>query len=253
MGPENVMDEELAALVGLHCGLERQGPGDPEFSRQILAGLPTQREFWRIADFGCGSGAGALLIAEWYGVPVKAVDLCRPFLDQLAVRAHDRGLAHLIHIIEADMGNLDWAEASLDLIWSEGAAYNLTFPGALKTWRPLLATGGVAVISELSWFTASPAPAARDFWAMAYPAMADEETNRGHARAAGFEVLATERLPARAWWAHYYGPLQDRITAISPVNESVMMRIVRETGLEMDLFRRFCNDYGYTFYILRAQ
>ncbi len=247
------MNEEIAALIELHRGLERQGPGDHDFSRQVLASLPNLPEAPRIADFGCGAGAGSLLLAEWFNVRVKAVDLSRVFLDQLEALATERGLAHLIQTLEADMGALDWPAQSLDLIWSEGAAYNLTFPGALKTWRPFLAPGGLAVVSELSWFCDRPPEEARTFWNVAYPALANEQENCRHAAESGFEVLATRRLPSEYWWKYYYGPLLVRMNTLRPTASPIMGQVIQETEVEMDLFRRFSTEYGYTFYVLRAR
>lgn len=247
------MNEEIAALIALHAGLERQGPGDLEFSRRILAGLPTLLESPRIADLGCGSGAGTLLLAEWFDTNVTAVDFSRTFLDQLETRANDAGLAHLIQTVEADMGQLDWPDASIDVLWSEGAAYNLTFPGALRAWHRLLSHGGLAVISELSWFNEKPAAPAREFWAAAYPTLATEAENAQHARDAGFDVISMERLPAEAWWTHYYGPLQARMEALRATADPVMAQVIRDTDAEMELFRNYSSDYGYTFYVLRMR
>ena len=135
----------IQALIELHRGLERQGPGDPAFSEHILSLLPELPPKPRIVDLGCGAGAGALILAKWFKTQVTAVDFSRPFLDELKNRARAQGLDHLIETVEADMGNLDWPTACVDLLWSEGAAYNLTFEGALNSWRPLMAPAGLAV------------------------------------------------------------------------------------------------------------
>ncbi len=246
------MNDEIAALIELHRGLERLGPGSREFSLQILASLPTLREAPRIADLGCGAGAASVLLAEWFNVPVKAVDLSRVFLDQLDARASELGLTSLIQTLQADMGALDWPEQSLDLIWSEGAAYNLTFPGALKAWHTLLNPGGLAVISEMSWFSDDPPEEVRAYWEAAYPTLADERENIRHAREANFEVLATRRLPTECWWEFYYGPLLERVEALRASADPVMTQVIHDTEAEIDLFRRFATEYGYTFYILRA-
>jgi len=55
--------EYITALINLHRGLDRQGPGDADFSRHILSLLSALPPKPRIADLGCGSGAGALLLA----------------------------------------------------------------------------------------------------------------------------------------------------------------------------------------------
>ena len=246
-------DAMLAALFELHAGLERQGPGDRLFSRHILSLLPALPQNPRIADLGCGSGDGALLLADWFRCKVTAVDFSRLFLDQLEVRAETLGLAHLIDAVEADMGALDWPSGSLDLLWSEGAAYNLTFAGALTTWRPLLAAGGLAVVSELSWFAETPPDEIYDYWMNAYPAIGSEMVNAARAGRAGFDVLGIHRLPSQAWRDHYYEPLKTRIDRFAGRADEAMRQVIRETETEMDMFRRYGEYYGYAFYLLQAR
>ena len=241
-----------SALIRLHRGHARQGPGDEAFSREVLAGLPALGTSGRVADLGCGSGAGTLLLAECLQRPVIAVDLSPDFVAQLTLQATQRGLSPWITAEVADIGALAWPPASLHLLWSEGAAYNLGFARALRTWRPLVAGGGIAVVSELSWFTGNPPEPARKFWKAGYPGLGSEAENRSHARDCGFEVIDTLRLPSRAWWDNYYGPLQQRIVSLRADAGGAMRAVIAETEREMDLFARYSDSYGYTFYILRA-
>jgi ubiquinone/menaquinone biosynthesis C-methylase UbiE len=245
-------DETIKALIELHRGLERQGPGDEAFARQILSMLPELPEHPRIADLGCGAGAGALTLAEYFQAAVTAVDFSAPFLQDLKERAKARGLDHLIRTVEADMGALDWPAASLDLLWSEGAAYNLTFEGALRTWRPLMATGGVSAISEITWFEQDIPEELMQYWQAMYPQIAGETENARRATTAGYEVFGIHRLPSRAWWSNYYNPLLERLDEIRPSADSVMQAVITETAVEIDLYRRYSDFYGYSFYLLKA-
>ena len=249
MEPQNA---RIKNLIELHRGLERQGPGDASYSRHILSILPKLPNPPRIADLGCGTGAGTLILAEWFNTKINAVDFSRAFLEDLVRRARTRKLTHLVKAVECDMGNLDWPAASIDLLWSEGAAYNLTFEGALKAWRPLMASGGVAVISELNWFTGDAPESARNYWREEYPSIGSEEENSERAKTAGFTVLGIHRLPSQAWWVNYYGPLKDRIHLLKPVANSIMRSVIQETETEMELFHRYSEAYGYSFYILKA-
>ncbi len=245
------MDEYIESLIDLHQGIGREGPGDVSFSRRILSALPPLPPKPRIVDLGCGSGAGALLLAECFGQPVTAVDLSQRFLDQMMAYAHARGLEGLIHPLACDFGELPLASGSVDLIWSEGAAYNLTFAGALNKWRPLSTPTGVAVISEISWFTSDIPDALRRYWESVYPAIAGEAENIARAKASGFDVISTHRLPSQAWWDHYYDPLLKRISEISNPTP-VMQAVIAETRAEIDLFRQYSRYYGYTFYVMTA-
>jgi hypothetical protein len=140
---------------------------------------------------------------------------------------------------------------SINLLWSEGAAYNLGFEQALGLWRPLLANHGIAVVSELSWFTDEIPEPAIAYWHRAYPMIGTEAENIDRSERAGFSVLSTQRLPSSAWWINYYEPLRERIEQleITPATQSV----IREIEDEMAMFEQFSNCYGYTFYILKAK
>jgi ubiquinone/menaquinone biosynthesis C-methylase UbiE len=242
--------EFVVALTDLHRGHTRKGPGDADFSRNILSNLATLPLQPRIADLGCGSGASALMLAEHYQSAVMAVDSSSVFIDELKAHAKQAGLEHLIIPIHGDMAKLDWSVGSIDLLWSEGAAYNLGFEQALKIWRPLLANSGIAVISELSWFTDDVPEPAISFWQNAYPLMGSEAENIDRAHRSGFSIQSTHRLPSQAWWVNYYEPLRERIQQmeITPGTQSV----IRETEEEMRLFEEFSDFYGYTFYVLQA-
>ncbi|AFY78086.1 methylase involved in ubiquinone/menaquinone biosynthesis [Pleurocapsa sp. PCC 7327] len=249
MSTENQI-EDIAPLTNLHRGLDRKGPGDSDFSCNILSNLSTLPLKPRIADLGCGSGASALLLAQHYQSTVVAVDASLVFINELKARAKQLSLEHLIIPIQGDMAKLDWSVGSVDLLWSEGAAYNLGFEQALKIWRPLLSDSGIAVISEMSWFADNVAEPAIAFWRNAYPMMGTEAENIDRANRSSFSILSTHRLPIQAWWVNYYEPLRERMQQIkiTPSTQSV----IREIEEEMRLFEKFSDFYGYTFYVLQA-
>jgi SAM-dependent methyltransferase len=41
-----------------------------------------------------------------------------------------------------------------DVIWSEGAIYNMGFAAGVSAWRRFLKPGGKLIVSEITWLTA---------------------------------------------------------------------------------------------------
>ena len=245
-------DKYIAALIRLHSGLARQGPGDADFSDFIIRQLPELPPNPRIADIGCGAGAGSLVLAKKFHSRIKAVDFSKEFLDQMMHRARLDGFEALIEPVECDMGSLDWEPGSIDLLWSEGAAYNITFEGALQAWRPLMAKNGIAVISEMNYFSNEIPESVLKYMKHAYPGIKTESQNAALINSAGYELLAMHRLPAKAWWDNYYDPLRENIMALKGTSDPIMQAVIEETEEEMRFFKEHQQDYGYTFYIMRA-
>ena len=65
----------------------------------------------------------------------------------------------------------------VDLLWSEGAAYNIGFGNALATWSWALTSGGLVVVSELSWLKEQAPAGAREFFRSGYPEMKSAQEN----------------------------------------------------------------------------
>ncbi len=162
-------------------------------------------------------------------------------------RARAAGVADRVHPLQASMDALPLAPGSVDLLWAEGSAYVVGTDAALAAWRPLLAPGGVVVLTECEWTTADPAPGARAFWEPGYPGMRDTAGNVAAFRAAGWVVRATYLLPD-ADWAAYYDPLAARITRLRA--EGVDGALLDQVGEEIEVRAAHAADYGYTGYVL---
>jgi len=181
-------DPELELLVDLHLGHERQGPGSQETTRRAidLAGLRTKNDRpLRIADLGCGTGASALVLAETLaagpsessGVEIVAIDGIAAFIERLRERVADRGLSGRLEGRVADMAALPFGDREFDVLWSEGAIYNIGVEHGARTWRRHLRPGGLLAVTELSWTSADRPAEIERHWQTAYPGIATPSEN----------------------------------------------------------------------------
>lgn len=240
------------AFATLHQGLPREGPGHDDVTREALRRLPPLPPQPVVFDLGCGPGRQTLVLARALETRIVAVDSHQPYLDQLTRNASDQGLSHWIETRCEDMGTLDIPPGSVDLVWSEGAAYILGFEEALRRWRNLLAPDGILAVTECTWLTDDRPEEALAFWHLNYPTMGTVSQNSRQAEVLGLEVLDSFPLPAAAWWDDYYTPLLSRIAALRPTASGDLVGLLSETEREVDLYRKYGHSYGYVFYILRA-
>ena len=82
----------------------------------------------------------------------------------------------------------------MDLLWSEGAAYNIGFANALTTWAKAIKPNRFAVVSELCWLREQVPDAVREFFRSGYPEMQSVEQNIEIAEEAGYKLFNTYRL-----------------------------------------------------------
>jgi len=231
-------------------GMEKLGPGGDVHTLNVLRLLP-RRQFRVVVDAGCGTGRQTLVLAKELGTRIDAVDSYEPFLRDLTRRAEAAGVGRLIQTHRMDMKDIPVAFRHIDLLWSEGAAYNIGFPNALNVWASAINEGGFAVVSELSWLHDRVPDAMREFWASAYPAMQSVRQNAAAAENAGYSVLNTYALPPDAWVEGYYDTLGPRAKALMNHPDSSVRDFAVENLKEIEIFNSSEGSYGYVFYVLQ--
>ncbi|WPW32612.1 bifunctional class I SAM-dependent methyltransferase/N-acetyltransferase [Streptomyces atratus] len=239
------------AFFSLHHNLPRQSPGSDATTRRMLGLTGPLPRRPRVLDLGCGPGRAALLLAAEAGAEVTAVDLHKPFLDELREAAEARGLGDRINTVRADMAELsgpDFPDGSFDLVWAEGSAYIIGFDTALRDWKRLLAPGGSLVVSECVWTTDAPTDEARAFWEQE-TSLRPVAANTAAAMAAGYHVLGV-RVQPDSDWDEYYVPLAERVEA-ADTSAPGMEWALAASREELAMRRDHGTEYGYACYVLR--
>lgn len=230
---------------------KRQGPGSTEASLKALSMIGSLPCAAKIADIGCGTGASTVVLAKALGLEVTAIDLFPQFIDILRARAVEEGVSKLVHAIVGSMESLPFAENSLDLIWSEGAIYNIGFERGLSEWGRLLKAGGYIAVTEPTWLTDDRPEEIAKFWDEAYSEVETAPNKIQKMMRAGFTPIASFALPDECWIENYYLPQktsQDLFLSRHPDNEFAK-ELVRNQRHEAELYAKYKKYYGYYFYI----
>ena len=244
---------KLEIFFEIHKDLPREGPGDNESTRKAFTFLEDLPSNPYILDIGCGPGMQTIQLAKLIDGKIIAIDTHQPFLDDLDRNAEKAGVRDKIETINKSMFKMDFEEGQFDIIWSEGAAYIYGFENALKDWHIFLKNNGYIVVSEASWLKKNPPSEIRDFWNEAYPDIKLIEENKDRIKNSGYKLISYLVLPESSWWENYYIPLEKRITELKTKyqsNEEVEKQLDEEL-IEIEMFRKYSDYYGYVFYIMQ--
>lgn len=245
---------QIQLLVDLHRNQPRLGPGGDAEARlaMALAGLNRGRPL-KIADVGCGTGAGSLLLAKELTAEITAVDFLPAFLDVLQARADEQSLADRITTLQASMDVLPFADDQFDVIWSEGAIYNMGFEAGIAAWRPFLKRGGMLVVSEITWLGARRPEAIQTYWQTNYPEIDLASAKMAQLERHGFSPVGYLTLPPHCWLDNYYRPVQRGFDAFlerngrSPQAEAVVAAVQEE----ITLYETHGAHYSYGVYVAK--
>ncbi len=246
--------ENLELLIDLHIGHHRQGPGSDEDALKALnmTGLDDKMKL-KIADIGCGTGAGTLLLADKLNAEIYAVDFLKPFLDEMMLRANKSGVAEKIKPLAKSMDELDFAVEELDLLWSEGAIYNIGFENGIRIWKKFLKPGGHIVLSEITWLTKDRPLEITEHWLGEYPEIDLASNKIRILEDNDFELQGYFTLPEKSWIDNYYRPIIDEFDSFLERNNNVpaAIEIVESEKHEIELYNKYKKYLSYGFYIAR--
>jgi len=246
--------EDYQLLIDLHKNANRQGPGsDAESEKALSLAMIDRAASLKIADIGCGTGASALLLARLLGAQITAVDFLQDFLEVLIGRAENMGLSDKVTTLCRSMDDLPFGDEEYDVIWSEGAIYNIGFEKGVRDWNRFLKTGGMMVVSEITWLTADRPSELQEYWKNEYPEVDTASSKIAILENNGYSPVAYFVLPEHCWLDNYYRPMQDGFEAFLKRNGNSerAQAIVNAEKKEIALYEKYKAHYSYGVYIAR--
>ena len=247
-------DLQMQLLVDLHRSNFRQGPGGEAETKKalMLAGLDKSRPL-KIADIGCGTGASTIQLAKELDAEITAVDFLPEFLEEFQARAKEHGVADNITTLSCSMDALPFADEEFDVIWSEGAIYNMGFEAGVSAWKRFLKPGGKLIVSEITWLTADRPSEVQSHWNTEYPEIDVASAKIGILERHGYIPEGYFYLPTSCWIDNYYQPIQNGLDAfLERNNGSDAAREIAECEkAEIALYEKHGDYYSYGVYIAK--
>jgi len=145
----------------------------------------------RILDIGCGSGISTLELARLSQGEVIGIDIDQPALDKFARKIKEAGLTDRVQAVNCSMFDMDFADESFNIIWSEGSIYAIGFERGLREWRRFLKPDGFMVVHDEQGNVREKLEQISNY---------------------GFELLGYFLLSKETWWAEYFAPLEQLIS-----------------------------------------
>ncbi len=234
--------------------LPRQGPGSRACAARALdlcRGLPDEPD---ILDLGCGVGGQTLQLAELSsGSSIVAIDSHAPSIERLQATVAERGLSSRVRALVGEMAHPGQAPESFDLVWSEGALYNIGLRNALRVCFELLRPGGYLAFTDAVWRKEGPPAVVKTGFDLDYPSMGWLTDDLSAIRDGGFGLIGHFTLPDAAWWDDFYTPMESRIAELRGkyAKDPEAIEILDQQAREPEIHRRYSDYYAYEFFVVR--
>ena len=241
---------DLHIIYDFFSNTKRQGPGSPEETLKALSFIDGLTGKSKIADIGCGTGGQTMVLGLNTPCQIIGIDSWSGFINQFNRDARHNNLQDRVKGIVGDMENLPFQEGELDLIWSEGAIYNIGFERGLNQWRKFLKQGGYIAVTENTWFSDERPAEIQEFWDKAYPQIDTIPNKVTQMHKAGYLPVATYILPQTIWTDYYawqalrLDPFLQKHRGNTTAEEFVALQ-----RYEAALYHKYKDYYGYMFYI----
>lgn len=250
---KSIHEFDFNLICEYFSAIERQGPGSPEVTIKALSFIDNLSEGSRIADIGCGTGGQTMVLAQHAPGKITGIDLFPLFIDLFNANARRMDLQDRVKGVVGSMDKLTFDNEELDLIWSEGAIYNIGFERGLNEWKRFLKPGGHIAITEASWFTDDRPDEIDAFWNDAYPEIDTIPKKVAQMQEAGYIPVASFILPENCWTEHFYVKqirAQEVFLNKYKGNKAAEELVANERH-EAVLYSKYKEYYGYVFYIGR--
>lgn len=235
----------------LYESLPRQGPGNRECAARALALCRDLPAAPAVLDLGCGVGGQTLQLAELIEGSIVALDIHAPSIERLRAVVAMRGLGGRIRPMVGNMAESGLPPASFDLVWSEGALYNLGITRVLGICGGLLRGGGYLAFTDAVWRKDNPAVEVAASFEADYPSMGRVPDVLTAIEKSRFLPINHFALPDEAWWDDFYSPMERRIQEMRRkyARDEEALAVLTQLANEPEMHRRHSSYYGYEFFV----
>ena len=251
----SIHDFDFNLICEYFSSMDRQGPGSNSTTLRALSFVDGLTEQSAIADLGCGTDMPTLTLAHHTPCRITALDLFPSFIDKLQSRCQQEGLQHRVNPMVGDMCQLPFSPESIDLIWCEGAIYNIGFKQGLHEWLQYLRPNGYIAVSDAVWLTNQRPTEIEQFWLDAYPEIDTIGAKLSTLQDEGYRPVAMFVLPEDCWTDHFYTPAvkaqEDFLSR--HIDNPTAINLVANQRREAELYHRYHRHYGYAFFIAQKQ
>lgn len=240
----------------LYEGLPRQGPGNRACAEKALGLCRDLPPTPTVLDLGCGVGGQTFHLAELLpGALITAIDSHAPSIERLRETVAKGGLAERVRPLVDDMAQPGMPPKSCDLVWSEGALYNLGIDNALRSCHDLVRPGGYLAFTDAVWRKANPPPEVKASFDLDYPTMGRTVDVLAAITSTGFLLLGHFTLPDEAWWDDFYTPMERRIVELRSkyAADTEALGVLDQLAQEPEMHRRHSDYYAYEFFVARRK
>lgn len=233
--------------------LPRQGPGNRASAARALGLCRDLPPNPAVLDLGCGVGGQTLHLAELTRGSIVAIDRHAPSIERLQATIAERGLAHRVQPVVGDMAHPGHAPESFDLVWSEGALYNVGIENAVRICHGLLRPGGYLAFTDAVWLKENPPPEVKASFDLDYPAMGNVSGVLAAIERSGLTLVGHFTLPDEAWWDDFYTPMQRLIQALrcKYAGDAEALAVLCQLAQEPEIHGRHSTYYAYEFFVAR--
>ena len=237
----------------LYGSLPRQGPGNRACAAKALALCRDLPPAPAVIDLGCGGGGQTLHLAELTSGSIVAVDSHAPSIERLRTTVAELGLSQRVSPVVGDLSNLEQPPASFDLVWSEGALYNIGIENALRVCRRLLRPGGYLAFTDAVWRGEEAPPQVKAIFQDDYPTMGRAPDVLAAIESCGLFPIDHFTLPDEAWWDDFYTPMRHRIEELrgSYASDDEALAILDQLAQEPEMHQKYSDYYAYEFFVAR--
>ena len=247
------MDKAEKIFFEIHTNLPREGPGNFASTKKAYDAIRSKLNQPLILDIGCGPGKQTLDILEISDGNIIAIDNHKPFVEILNSKIKAEGFDNRASAQLGDMFNLQFKVNEFDLIWSEGAIYQIGFKKGLTEFKKYLKPLGFLAVTEATWLTQQRTKENIEFWRQEYPEMRSVDENIKIIEICGYTLIDYFTIDISAWWDDYYEPMLTRLKMIKEKygNDETATKVINAHEWEIEVFEKYSNEYGYVFYILQ--